>query len=99
MKTTKELIAEINVATFSSPHFVEDEVDLGGAEKVATIDRDEHRWYTLGTIVFKASDGFFGVHGPIQLKSESMGYSDIEFGCVAFEMEEVPSVTYRKKTT
>ena len=31
------------------------------------------------------------------LKSESMGWSDIGVKCEAFEMVQVPSVTYKRK--
>lgn len=96
MKTKQKLIEEINAAKIQSPHFIEDEIDLGGAREVTTIDSDERRWYVLGTVVFETSDGFFGVRGPISLKSEQMGYSDVGIDCLAFEMEAVPSVTYRK---
>ena len=70
---------------------------MDDAEEVATVDRDEHRWYVIGTVVYKLGDAFFGVCGPISLKSESMGFDDVEVGCTAFEMEAIPSVSYRRK--
>ncbi len=66
-------------------------------KEITTIDRDEHRWYVLGTVVFQIGEEFFGVHGPVLLKSESMDYSDVGHTCEAFEMVAVPSVTYREK--
>jgi len=97
MKTAAELVDEINQAGLCSPHFCEDEIDFAGVKKVATLNLDEHRWYVVGTMVYKVGDEFFGVRGPVSLKSESMGYDDVEQTCVAFEMEAVPSVTYKRK--
>ena len=96
MKTAKELMDEINAANIYSPLWVDDEVDLGGVALVATIDRDEYRWYVVGTVVYQIGDEFVGVRGPISLKSESMSFRDIEMVCEAFQMEAVPSVTYRR---
>jgi hypothetical protein len=93
MKTAKECVDEINAANFSTPH----EVEIDGASEVTRQDLDEHRWYVLGTMVFKVGDEFFGVRGPISLKSEGMMWSDVDFKCEAFEMEQVPSVTYKRK--
>ena len=98
MKTAKEWVDQINAAGILSPHDVE---DMDGAKEVAeitTLDREEHRWYVLGTVVFRVVDEFFGVRGPVGLKSESMTLADVEYDCVAFEMVEVPSVTYKRKT-
>ena len=97
MKTTKELIDEINGAGICSPHYIEDEIDFSDAVEVTTINRDEHRWYVMGTIVYKVGDEFIGVNGPVSLKSESMGYDDVGETCEAFEVEAVPSVTYKRK--
>ena len=97
MKTAKELVEEINELKACSPHWIEDELDLDGAKVVATQDQDEHRWYVIGTVVYHIGGEFFGVSGPISLKSESMGYDDVEISCFAFEMEAVPSVTYKAK--
>jgi len=97
MMAAKELASEINAAGVCSPHYIEDEMDFGDAEEVATLDRDEHRWYVIGTIVYKVGDEFLGVRGPVSLKSESMGYDDVGVTCEAFEMEAVPSVTYTRK--
>lgn len=92
-----ELIKQINEAEANCAKYIKDDVDLGNAEEICTIDQDEHRWYTLGTVVFKVGDKFLGVCGPVSLKSESMGFDDLCIPCEAFEMEAVPSVTYKKK--
>ena len=97
MKTAKEFVDQINAANIMTPHHVEDEIDMTGAAEVTTIDLDEHRWYVIGTVVFQVGDEFFGVWGPVSLKSESMGFDDIGVECQAFEMEAVPAVTYRQK--
>jgi len=97
MKTVKELVGIINELKVCSPHYIEDEIDFQDAIEVVTINRDEHRWYVLGTIVYKVGDDFLGVRGPVSLKSESMGYDDTDETCEAFEMVAVPSVTYKRK--
>ena len=98
MKTAKELVDQINAAKINTPHDVSDVIEMDGVSKVATLDLDEHRWYIVGTMVFKVGDEFFGVCGPVSLLSESMGFDDIGWECVAFEMEEVQSVTYKQKS-
>jgi hypothetical protein len=98
MKTVKELIDEINALKLNTPNAVEDTIDMEGITRVDTINLDEHRWYTNGTIVFKVGNEFFGVRGRVSMKSEESSWDDICAECQAFEMEEVPSVTYRKKS-
>lgn len=97
MKTAKEFVDQINAGNFSSPHYIDDEIDMTGVTEVDRIDLDEHRWYVIGTVVFQAGDEFFGVCGPVSLKSESMGFDDVGMKCEAFEMEQVPAVTYKRK--
>lgn len=99
MKTAAELVKEINEAQLLSYHAIKDEIDLDGAAVVTTIEDDEHRWYVLGTVVYKLRDEFFGIYGPVSLKSESMSMVDVGWECTAFEMVEVPSVTYVPKDT
>jgi hypothetical protein len=98
MKTAKELVDQINAANVIAPHAVEDLIDMDGVTEVTTLDLDGHRWYVLGTVVFKTGDEFFGVCGPVSLKSESMVWADVGVKCEAFEMEQLPSVTYQRKT-
>lgn len=93
----KDLIEQINSAGIHSVHWVEDEIDLDGITEITTIDRDERRWYTIATLVFQTVDGYVGVRGPVSLKSENMGFDDTGVTCEAFEMEQVPSVTYKRK--
>lgn len=94
--TAKEAVEQINAEKILSPHHVEDVLDMEGIAEVATQDYDKHRWYIDATVVFKTGDEFFGVRGPIILRSENMGYSDIERECTAFEMKPVPSVAYER---
>jgi hypothetical protein len=97
MKSAKKLVDLINAAGICATHRVEDVPDMDSAVEVDTIDLDEHRWYVIGTVVFKIGDEFLGVRGPVSLKSEEMSWDDIGGTCQAFEMEPVPSVTYKKK--
>lgn len=97
MKTVKEVIEIVNANKLSTPNMMEDVLDKEDAVHVKTVDYDEHRWYTIGTSVYRCADGFVGICGPVSLKSESSDWSDIGIECEAFEMEEVASVTYRMK--
>lgn len=99
MKTAKELAAQINAANINTPLSVTDEIDMDGVSEVATLDRDEHCWYILGTVVFRVGSEFFGVRGPVSLKSKTSSWSDVGVKCEAFEMEQVPSLTYNRKAT
>lgn len=97
MRTAKELVDKINNSELTSPCFLADDLGVEDVTEVAVLNRDEHRWYVMGTVVFKIGDEFFGVRGPIMLKSESMSWRDVGQKCEAFEMEQFPSVTYREK--
>ena len=98
MKTkAQNLIQQINNSNIYTPHCIDYEIDFTDVTKITTIDLDEHRWYVVGTIVYKIDNEFFGVRGPISLKSEEMDYCDVGMICEAFEMQEVPTVTYIKK--
>jgi len=98
MKTAKEIAEVIDKAGIYATHAVPDEIDMTGCEEVMSIDSEDHRWYIIETVVYKIGKEFFGVRGIVSLKSESMSYDDTCLFCEAFEMEEVPSVTYVKKT-
>lgn len=97
MRTAKEFVQEINTAKPTAPCYVEDAVDIEDAKEVDTIDIDEHRWYNIGTVVYRVGEEFFGVRGAVHLNSESMSWSDTGVDVEAFEMVEVPSVTYKRK--
>jgi hypothetical protein len=97
MKTAKEWVYDINTGDFDSPHSIGDKLDMSSVTEVTVIDRDSHRWYTLGTMVFKVGDEFFGVRGAVDMKSEEASWSDLGIKSEAFEMEQVPSVTYKRK--
>ena len=97
MKTAKEYVDTINAAKVCAPHYLEGVIDMGGVEEITVLIHDEYRWYVIGTTVFKVGDEFFGVRGPVALKSEAMGYKDVDWECTAFEMVAVPSVTYKVK--
>ena len=97
-KTAKEWVDQINAASFWSPHSISDEIEMVGVTELMTIDLEEHRWYVVGTVVFQVGNEYFGVRGPVSLKSEEMRFSDVEWKSEAFEMEQVPSVTYKRKT-
>ena len=100
--TAQEIVDQINSMELSSPGSLEDTMvdvgfDMDGVTEVAKLSYDEHRWYVLATVVFQVGDEFFGVRGPVSLKSERMGFEDVSFRCKAFLMDAVPSVTYQRR--
>ena len=92
-----ELVDMINKAGLNTPYEVDEMEDIGEVEMIAAVDRSEHRWYCLGTVVFRTGEEYFEVNGPVSLKSESMTYSDVGVTCEAFLMERVPSFTYKRR--
>lgn len=99
MTTAKELVELINASDEMFAPFVAEELfeQMMDAKKITTQGYEERRWYILGTVVYQIGDEFLGIFGPVSLKSENMNYEDVGFKCKAFEMEPVPSVTYKRK--
>lgn len=94
--TVKEFINIIDKRNFYHLDYVED--IEGDFEQVACrLDLDEHRWYSIATDVYKLEDGFVGVRGLYQMFNEMNIPTDFDIVCYAFEMEEVPTVTYKRK--
>ena len=94
------IIKEINEAECYSVHYVDEDCELFANAKPELVakglDVDTHRWYECSTNVYKIGEWFLGVFGVSNIFSESMGYNDCDFPCVAFEMEKIPSYTYQK---
>lgn len=65
--------------------------------KEESLNIDKHRWYELSTEVIKINNGFIGVRYISNLYSEQSSYEDMYHTLKFFEMEEVPSVTYKNK--
>lgn len=96
----QELIGFINEAAFSSLWEADDEIQakFGKQVKVAIgLNFDEYRWYSMTTDVYQCEDGYVGVTGCSQLKSEMMSWSDAYAITRAEEYEAVQTVTYKRK--
>lgn len=76
---------------------VEDIIDKDIQKVAKRLYPDNHRWYQMATDVYKCEDGFLGVRGVSIIFSESMCGSDCGQDVELFEMEQVPSVTYKIK--
>ena len=61
-------------------------------------DYESCRWYTLATDIYEVDDGYIGVSGVSELKSEMMDYSDTDEHCVAEEYKAVQTITYIPKS-
>ena len=95
------IIKEINESGAISIHRVEDICDSFYKAKPqllkSNLDLEEHRWYEVSTSVYKLGNWFIGIRGASKLYFESSDWSDFMECTIAFEMEEVPSVTYKRK--
>lgn len=60
-------------------------------------DYESCRWYTLATDIYEVDDGYIGVSGVSELKSEMMDYSDTDEHCFAEEYKSVQTITYIPK--
>ena len=96
----ERIIQEINEAKAESIYQVEDICDSFSKATPQLLekdlDKDEHRWYEITTSVYKIGEWFLGIRGASKMYSESGDWSDLMVDTIAFEMEEVPSVTYRE---
>ena len=61
------------------------------------LNEDHCRWYTISTNVYKCDDGYVGITGPSELKSECMVWSDCDYPCFAEEYEAYTTISYRTK--
>ena len=69
-----------------------------GTEVVGVnLDIDKHRWYELSTDVVKLNAGFIGIRSITNMYSEQSSYDDMSYTLEFFEMEEIPSFTYKRK--
>lgn len=96
----KELIGCVSKNTFYSLCDAEETIrrEFGPLKKVAEgLDFDEHRWYSISTTVYQCEDGYVGITGPSQLKSEMMSWEDTYEIVTAAEYEAVPTLTYKRK--
>lgn len=58
---------------------------------------DKHRWYELSTTVVEIFGGFIGIHKVSEVFSPSMDIEDCCHDYIFFEMEAIPTITYREK--
>lgn len=71
---------------------------LKGCKFVSRQDIDSHRWYIMATDVYEVDNGYVGVRGVSELKSEMMDYSDIDDEhCFAEEYKAIQTITYVPK--
>ena len=94
----KEIIEKINNGDFTSVWEAEDEVLDNTVEKVASgLEKDSHRWFDVSTNIYKLEDGFIGITGVTELKSEYIVWSDCGYYTTACEYEEYTTISYRPK--
>lgn len=71
---------------------------LRGCKFISRQDYDSHRWYIMATDIYEVDNGYIGVRGVSELKSEMMDYSDVDEHCVAEEYKAVQTITYIPET-
>lgn len=94
----QELIDKINFDTncyalYQAEKYVEEGVHL----VAYNLNIEEHKWYTISTNVYKLEDGYVGITGPSELRSENILWSDCDYLCIAEEYEPVQTITYKLK--
>lgn len=101
----QELISKINSLNLTQTDYPDEqsfgeEID-NELEKLDFIDSgldvDKHRWYETSITVYKHEEGFMGIRFVTDQFSEQSSMGDHFWTLKAFEMEEVKTVTYRKK--
>ena len=60
-------------------------------------DYESCRWYTLATDIYEVDDGYIGVSGVSELKSEMMDYSDTGEHCFVEDYQVIQTITYLPK--
>lgn len=94
----QEVIDLVNNGEFKSINNVEDKLPKDVKKVEKNLDQDRFLWCFVSTSVYECEDGFVGITGPSQLLSESMTWSDIDYGlCYAEEYESVQTITYKLK--
>ena len=61
-------------------------------------DYYNHRWDITAIDIYEVDNGYIGVKGIAELKSEMMDFSDCDEHYVAEEYKAVPTITYVPKT-
>lgn len=70
---------------------------LRGCKFISRQNCDSNRWYIIATDIYEVDNGYIGVSGVSELKSEMMDYSDADEHCVAEEYKAVQTITYIPK--
>lgn len=70
---------------------------LKGCKFIRRQDCESCRWYILATDIYEVDDGYIGVSGVSELKSEIADYSDIDELCFAEEYKAIQTITYVPK--
>lgn len=63
-------------------------------EFIERIKYDSHRWYIMATDIYRVEDGYVGIRGVSELKSEMMNFSDCDIHCTAKEYKAVNTISY-----
>lgn len=61
-------------------------------------DYNSHIWDITATDIYEVDNGYIGVKGIAELKSEMIDFSDCDEHCIAEEYKAVPTITYVPKT-
>lgn len=94
----QEVIDLVNNGEFASLCYAEDKLPKDVKKVENNLDQERYRWFVVSTSVYECEDGFVGITGPSLLLSESMTWSDVDYGgCYAEEYEEVQTITYKPK--
>ena len=94
-----KIIDEINDKVYSIYDIKEMKIfsSINPVQVAENLDIDRFRWFLVSITVYKVGQWYIGLRGPTILFSENMDWKDTGYKVMAFEMVEIPSVTYKKK--
>ena len=70
---------------------------LIGCKFIKRQDDYNNRWDIIATDIYEVEDGYIGVRGVSELKSEMIDFPDCKGHCVAEEYRAVQTITYIPK--
>lgn len=60
-------------------------------------DYNNNRWDIIATDIYEVEDGYIGVRGVSELKSETIDFPDYKGHCIAEEYEAAQTIIYTPK--
>lgn len=97
--TAEEIIDKINNDSFKNLSDALDFATENGAKILENeLERERYMRYATSTSVLKDTEGtIFGINGVDDLYSVTMDYEECDYKTTAFLMDEVQTISYKRK--